>query len=524
MNDPAALENDSKADWISLPNGLNPAFVFGLAVLLGAGLRIAIVLKADFPHNDGGLFNSVTQELIQSGFHLPVTIPYNSGQIPFVYPPLGFYLAGALTAMGFSLIQLQRLLPLIFCILTIPAFALLTRTFTHRSDLAALSTLAFALLPYSTDRLLMGGGLTRAPGFFFSLLALNWIYLSFENGKHLYISLAALFSTLTLLTHPVYTTFVVFSALVFYLFLPKKRRNLISGMLVAGGVLLLSAIWWLQILTTHSIDPILGALASRNALPLIVRLSQLLFFDLSGEYFLELIGVFSLFGLIFTLLDRHYLLPAWLIAIFIFERTAPVSLAVVPLAMLAGIGGARMIEAGSKLWKTGIRSRFVMIAFSVLVYYSLISSYIRFDAAVLTPDNRESLTWIAENSSAGSIFLVLSGYPWWDDPVTEWFPTLTDRVSVTTVQGYEWTTPDQFSHQAQIFTEAGLCLQSIEVSCLDEWAGRNRVAFDYIFIPQIKPPKGSLPVGNSALVQALRGSERYTLINEDSGGLVFQLH
>lgn len=229
MTTPTAKTNPSAPFTPGLPPGLTSNFVIGLAILLGGALRIVFVLRADFPYNDGGLFYMLVNELVANSFRLPAFSAYNSTHLPVVYPPLAFYLAGLINSLfGVSVIQIQRWLPLIFSLLTIPVFAWLSRAILKNPAAAALATLAFALLPNSTDRLLMGGGLTRAPSFFFALVALTWIYRLFENGydnrhrRELW--LAILFSALTVLSHPVYAWFVAYSSGVFLIFAERVNR------------------------------------------------------------------------------------------------------------------------------------------------------------------------------------------------------------------------------------------------------------------------------------------------------------
>jgi len=181
MNNTKSAPPSSSLFVSGLPPGLTSNFVIGLALLLGGALRAVFILKVDFPYNDGGFFYALVNELQTNGFQIPANSAYNNADTPFVYPPFAFYLAGLLNYLsGISVIEIERWLPLFFSILTIPAFAWLSRAILKDSAAAALATLGFALLPNSTDRLLMGGGLTRAPGFFFALLALTFIYRLFD--------------------------------------------------------------------------------------------------------------------------------------------------------------------------------------------------------------------------------------------------------------------------------------------------------------------------------------------------------
>ncbi len=47
----------------------------------------------DFPLNDGGLFATMIQDLVNNRLLLPASTTYNGLDIPFAYPPLAFYVA-----------------------------------------------------------------------------------------------------------------------------------------------------------------------------------------------------------------------------------------------------------------------------------------------------------------------------------------------------------------------------------------------------------------------------------------------
>ena len=66
----------------------------------------------------------------------------------------------------------------------------------------------------------------------------------------------------------------------------------------------------------------------------------------------------------------------------------------------------------------------------------------------LTHDDRDAMQWVAQETPAGSRFLVVSGKGIWPcDSVSEWFPTLSNRISLATPQGYEWMPDKMFQIQ-----------------------------------------------------------------------------
>ena len=96
------------------PGGVKRSFDFGillliLAALFGGYVRIYPVVQAGFPLLDGGLFYTMTRDLVDAGLRLPWVTSYNHLNIPFAYPPLPFYLVGVLNILtGLDLLGLIR--------------------------------------------------------------------------------------------------------------------------------------------------------------------------------------------------------------------------------------------------------------------------------------------------------------------------------------------------------------------------------------------------------------------------------
>lgn len=77
------------------PRSILAALILGIALAFGSYLRLAPALAADFPLDDGGLFYLMTHELQGAHYTLPAFTSNNAAHIPFGYPPLAFYMAGA---------------------------------------------------------------------------------------------------------------------------------------------------------------------------------------------------------------------------------------------------------------------------------------------------------------------------------------------------------------------------------------------------------------------------------------------
>ncbi len=187
--------------------------------LAGLVVRAIPVALADFPVNDGGLFVAMTRAIEDAGWSLPLTISWNGSELPFAYPPLGFYLSGGISSLfGLELTDVFRWLPLVASALVVPAVFLLARELL-RSDLGALvAALAYALAPASYVWLVQGGGVTRSPGMLLAVLTI-WqvVRLVRVPGRRTAIVVGVL-AGLTALVHPGAAIFAAVSSVLIWLF------------------------------------------------------------------------------------------------------------------------------------------------------------------------------------------------------------------------------------------------------------------------------------------------------------------
>ncbi|HUM27554.1 MAG TPA: hypothetical protein PKN81_15060, partial [Anaerolineales bacterium] len=123
-------------------------FFLLLAVVFGLAVRLYPILKTDFPLVDGGMFYTMVNDLRAEGFSLPLVTSYNQADIPFAYPPLGFYLAGLINLLtGISVLNILRWLPFLISMLNIPLFYFMAERLIESKPKAALAALIFALTP-----------------------------------------------------------------------------------------------------------------------------------------------------------------------------------------------------------------------------------------------------------------------------------------------------------------------------------------------------------------------------------------
>ena len=204
---------------------LSFSFLF-MGLIIGGWYRFNTARMAGFPIVDGGLFYTATQTLQENAFHLPVFIRYNGLEIPFAYPPLGFYLTGAISELfKIELIIVFQYFPALISLLTILAIYLLAETLLGSSLKAGLTAFIYLFIPRSMGWLMMGGGITRSLGQLFFILAARNIWLLFKDYSRKRLLLTIFYSALVSLSHPEAAVHTIGLAVVFFFF-ERSKANL----------------------------------------------------------------------------------------------------------------------------------------------------------------------------------------------------------------------------------------------------------------------------------------------------------
>ncbi len=474
-------------------NAMDPSLLFlVIAVLIGGVVRLSSVLRSGFPINDGGLFYTMIKDLMANGYRLPVETSYNQLNLPFAYPPLFLYLSGLLADLtSWSLIGIIRILPAIFTVLSIPAFYLLAGVLVKSRVQAVFATFIFAFIPSSFDWLVMGGGLTRSPAFFFALLALYFVYRLYTQNRRQDIFWTALFSSLAVLSHPETALHTAASAGLFFVFFGRNKRGVLRSLWVAGLVILITSPWWGSVLIHSGFTPFIAA--GKTGVYSIVGVLQVLQSSLTHEPGLQSIAVLALIGFFWHIAKREYFAPAWALVVFISEpRSAPLYLCPIVAilassALMAILGMLNQVilrspnEALEPHPLAGGVSKGFFLLLSCFWIFSSMATTFALDKTALTSTDGAAFDWITLNTTPGSSFLVLTGLSPLNDPVSEWFPALTARHSVATVQGIEWDGRNSF----QAILAASLAVQKCmgqTYLCLQTWAADNQIAYDYLYV------------------------------------------
>jgi hypothetical protein len=141
----------------------------GMALFLPVAL--GMTLGGPLPPGDGGLFYLMARAVGNDPFSYGGRLTFSGMELPFAYPPLGFYLAAALHRAGLPLDEAMRGVSLAATVLAVGTAGLLLQRLASSWQAAMLAALLLLGLPRFWAGQLAGGGVTRAPGLLFCLLA-----------------------------------------------------------------------------------------------------------------------------------------------------------------------------------------------------------------------------------------------------------------------------------------------------------------------------------------------------------------
>lgn len=458
-------------------------------------IRLSFILKQDFPLNDGGLFLPIIIDISHNNFNLPTIISYNYINIPFVYPPFAFYIAALLIKITpMSPIDSLRFLPVIFSLITVFVFYRFAYILFKSKSMAMLATVFFGLLPRSFEWMIMGAGLTRSFGQFFTISAL-YLCLSYckKNTKKTFV-LMCIAIALTMLSHPEWVVFEIYSITLSLFFFYKKRKNtiLLISYIFCLCMILTSA-WWVNILQRKQLTAFIEAIFTGTTTTL--NISQLLPF----HFGIVIISILLIFGTIFWSIIRFkkigLFLFSWLILIcFVRLRSLNTHLAI-PLSLMMSYSIYAIKEYSIDRIHVFFPTRDVL-AFRIFLYYFIsiaVTVYLSFllitvpleTTQAVNIDDRIAMNWIKNNTARTSKFIVVTDETrWWLDMVNEWFPAITKRKSILTVQGSEWLGVGTFQNTVK----RGLLVKDCnrkEISCFVNLAKKNHIKYTHLYISSI---------------------------------------
>jgi hypothetical protein len=219
-----------------------------------------------------------------------------------------------------------------------------------------------------------------------------------------------------------------------------------------------------------------------------------------------------------------------LLVIYIAQPRSANTTGNIPMAMAAG---AFIVDALIPMYlqqtRQFPRSYQTFIPFLLITPYILVNSI--YQGFILSTnhvanDERAAMQWIAENTPADSRFIVLTGES--DamcESVAEWFPALTKRQSLTTLQGREWLPNVNFIEFVEQRNKLQTCINS-DVNCLDREADYLGTQPDYVYVSIQSPTEGCKMVqtrhGYRSIILSLIQSDDYIITHQSNSVMVFQ--
>lgn len=529
------IEKDNSAISISL-------FLFCIT-LLGLFLRIQYLQKSDFVINDGGMFYAMILDLQKNNYILPVFTSYNQSQIPYAYPPLSFYSGAFLNQfLHIDLITIFRVYPLFFNVLSIPAVYFLVKEITRINRQALLATAFYSILLSSYEWLISGGGLTRSPAHTLFIIALTLYLVFLRTRRWRWLILSTITAVLMILHHIEYGWIFVLSFLLFSTGSLQFKDFVKTAFIYFLGIGLITAPYWGTVLAYHGISPFISAFKTGD-FSLAISFGRLMLMVFTRESIINFINVLSIIGLLFYLFSGKSRLVIWLLMIIFLDPRSAERLLIFPVVIFAAFAIDRvLLPAAGKIGQESEQPttsstpktlnysvikpnlKTILIGFSILFPFLLgfLHTFEDTPSLSMIPQSQiEAMNWIKTNTPKDSQFLVIESLKTWSlDKVSEWFPALSERKSLLTIQGTEWLPDSTFALKSKANDALKNCLNSGE-TCLDSWEKENNISFSHLLITKINCA-ASVNYCPDLLLASIKESNKYTVIYENEGTAVFQ--
>jgi len=285
-------------------------------------------------------------------------------------------------------------------------------------------------------------------------------------------------------------------------------------------VLLATAPWWGNVIAYHGLAPFISALNSGSyGIPIWQAWGEMM---LGRESYLPILAVLRVAGLIWGSWKREYFLVAWAVFPYLVEPRSAPSVTFYPLSMLAALAFAEAFPYLLSLLKKNAptiddlykNKWFNAILFLCLTYLFVESGLYGFRLVnnSLKPADLDATNWVRENTPADASFLVLTGVPSPEiDPVIEWFPALTERHCLSTVQGYEWLGAGKFM---QYYSDLARLQTCQSAQCTEDWSMQTGQTYQYSVIQAGQVSK--------ELLRSFAEDESYTQVYASENVVIYE--
>ncbi len=463
-------------------------FVFFLGGLLIA--QVSVVRP--YPAGYAGLYSLMAELVSGNGFKLPADIPYYATKnIPYAYPPLGFYIEAAMLRLTkISALNYARIFPAIFGVIALVTIYWLFQKISNNRLKALTATFLFSTASAFLELHVQAAGTIRAPALVFALLSLGLAWQNQQPARSQTL-LAGVFFGLTILTHLAYAVFAALSLSVFTIFCqPGTHKQQIQRLAwIFTGGMVIAAPWWLTIFLRYGPGIFLKVfqthqntlLTSSISAPLALPANILIGWIVTGPWLnpAALTG-FALIGVAYWLTQKRWMMLAWLLAIiYLTGESLRFQLILYCLASADAMVDylqAHLSEESRS--PAGLyRSFFAGLLIVAFVFFSA-SVEIRKTDPSLTSDAIQLAAWFKNNTPASSRYLYFDSNP---DGLNEWMPYLTQRVPANGHWGHEWL--DDYQAQQETTYALATCAKAESWPCAQSIIEKNRLVIDYLVLP-----------------------------------------
>lgn len=450
--------------------------------ILVVGLASLAVLflnpfRYEFPVGYAGMFASFGRQLADENFRLPA---YALGNVPYVYPPLGFYMMAVSLKLDISDWLYLRFMPALFSMAAVLVFFIIYVHLYRSKVFASLALLLLAASPYLNESNVWAAGMVRGLAFaFFALAFYTFLQIKVDSDWKVP-ALAGILGGLTILSHPGYAFFLALWMGVWFLFRLEIWRKIPIVLLF---VLVTIGPWLAAVLSNHSFDVFIHALGSHDTLGVFSifydpeRLVALVLLGVSKLFQIPLLGWLAVIGLGYHIYRRRFELPVLFAATLLFGLESRRFIVILGCLLAVNLL-QEFYQAFSarKYWE--IASLGVVLLLTVSIFVSGAQRIAAMKPSLTRP-YLEAADYLRQNSLPGEQYLIYADYQ-----EAEWFPYFAGRTPVFAHWAHEWQ--GNLGEQSVLLYENFDCGRNADLACVNDVIRRVGKQPDYLVVMKAK--------------------------------------
>ena len=424
-----------------IDKGMNGRYFWILPMIFSLPILFTIAIRYDYPSGYSGLYTFIGEIIAENGFRMPQSIPYyGPGGMPFVYPPLTFYvMAFFLKVFHLPTFIYLRFAPPIFLLISIIPFSLLTQRLTGSKTAGVFASLVMigsnlVFWPEATS-----GGIVRGLALMFAYWGMLYFLKAIEEEDKRSAILAAVFYACVALSHLIMLGMAVFFALAVMLN-HIKIRKILFGFAISVGAILLVSPWVLYVINQFGPEVFVNASQSHDNLYFIFLIKDMSRFVPSMmQAFSTIFGMKYFWGLLvfgfFYLITRNRIAPLWFLIMLFFYHLYE-QFFVISGAVMVGLVIALIYQAirGEGTEKPTAYKAFVFWVLSVIYLVGVgCQAIFPENKPVITKYSMQVADFIKQETPKDSQYLLVTS-----PNEAEWFPYLLERVPMIGSWGGEW--------------------------------------------------------------------------------------